>query len=860
MTFKTLHLLLLVSLISLLQSNAQISITFPMENAVFQRNQNNFASLSIAGNYPANTSVSSVQARLINPSNESIVRDWTTIQNNPTGGVFTGTLTGVAGGWYRLELRSFTNGNVSGTATLNRVGVGEVFLIAGQSNAQGVNINGVSTPNATDERVITHNELSWYDNTQQKCDKKIPNYPVLSQLSGGSISKTGTNPWCYGKLGDLLTSRLGVPVAFFNGAAMSTSSINWRQSADGQATENHYDGGQYTFCNEIDVPYSGLKIIMNYYASIFGVRAILWHQGETDNFINNTGSNYESNIYHIIDKSRTNFGGTIPWVISKATLFNHNDTQADIRVAQQNLGNNIASKLFSGPDTDYITGNGRADDVHFSSPGLIQLANLWDASLNDTFFNNATPIEAKPLPVVSVSIINTEFQLSAPIGYNSYKWVRLDAGNTDYEDSEESKERVISRTSGTYRCYLTDSQGNITFTQPVICGCTGAVNCNGMTYLSNMVACTAISGLGAVRYDQSHSGNPIRLKGTTYPKGIGCHANSEITYKLNGNFGRFISDIGIDDAINENDNQSSAYFRVYVDNVLKYQSPLMGRNTPTIRININVQGGQELKIITNQGPDNFNSDHTDWAGARLHCIDNQSPTVPANLNESQISQNCATLNWSASTDNMEVDKYYIYLSNVLIDSVDAPLTTYRIKNLEASYYYTATVRAKDYSGNLSAASNTVEIITLSNLVVAAKPQTINIGQYSLLETSYNFSCPGGTIIWSTGATTNSITVSPTVTTDYTAACKINECTSNVTTVTVKVNPNCTTSYNFASPDDDFTGSETSLSLRATTVITAQNSILNNAKVVYQAGQSITLEPGFKTETGTVFRAQIAGCN
>ena len=85
MTSRSLYLLSLVSLITVLQTNAQISITFPMENAVFQRNQNNLASLSIAGNYPANSSVSSVQVRLINPSNESVVRDWTTIQNNPSG-------------------------------------------------------------------------------------------------------------------------------------------------------------------------------------------------------------------------------------------------------------------------------------------------------------------------------------------------------------------------------------------------------------------------------------------------------------------------------------------------------------------------------------------------------------------------------------------------------------------------------------------------------------------------------------------------------------------------------------------------------------------------------------------------------
>lgn len=828
-----------------------------MEKAVFQRNQNNFASLSIAGNYPANTSISYIQARLINPANENVVISWTTIQNNPTGGIFRGALPGVYGGWYRLEIQAISGIDVVGTATLNRVGIGEVFLIAGQSNAQG--LEGFEAI-ATDERVVTHNELTWYDNNAGKCDNKFPGYPVFSQMSGGAISKTGNSIWCYGKLGDLLTSKLGVPVAFFNAAATSTSSINWKESSEGLATVNHYNGEQFTFCNQLGVPYSGLKRIMNYYASIFGVRAILWHQGETDNFLNTTENDYQNNITYVINKSRNDFGSTIPWVISKATLTGFNDTQSDIKVAQQTLGSDNGNKLFSGPDTDGIPDR-QQDGVHLDHSGIVQLANLWDASLDANFFSNATPILAKALPGLSVNQINSEFQLTAPDGYAAYKWVRLDIGNTDYEDNVESENRILNRTNGTYRCYLTDYQGNITFTQPVICGCSGSLNCGAVTYLSNMVACTAFSDISPVKYDQSHNGNPIKLNGVTYAKGIGCHANSEITYKLNGNFGRFISDIGIDDEVLDSaDPQASVYFRVYADNVFRYESPVLSNLSPIAKININVQGVQELKLIVNQGPnENFN-DHADWAGARLHCVDNQNPSTPQNLYESNVGQKCATINWAASTDNMEVAKYLIYLNNALIDSVDAPATSYRIQGLAPSYYYTVRIQAKDFSGNVSELSTVIDFPTKPDLLAGASPQTINIGQSAKLETSYEYSCFGGTIIWSTGETTNTINVSPAATAQYTAACKIGDCTSNPVNITVKVIPDCATSYNLISPADDFSGLNIDLSLRASSTIIAGNEVLPDARILYQAGNSITLQPGFKVQSGTVFKAQIDGCN
>ena len=47
--------------------------------------------------------------------------------------------------------------------------------------------------------------------------------------------------------------------------------------------------------------------------------------------------------------------------------------------------------------------------------------------------------------------------------------------------------------------------------------------------------------------DEAGSG-AIQLNGVTYEKGIGAHANSTIIYNLNGEYGRFATDVGMDDS------------------------------------------------------------------------------------------------------------------------------------------------------------------------------------------------------------------------------------------------------------------------------------------------------------------------
>ncbi|SFQ28392.1 choice-of-anchor A domain-containing protein, partial [Pseudarcicella hirudinis] len=86
----------------------------------------------------------------------------------------------------------------------------------------------------------------------------------------------------------------------------------------------------------------------------------------------------------------------------------------------------------------------------------------------------------------------------------------------------------------------------------------------------------------------------------------------------------------------------------------------------------------------------------------------------------------------------------------------------------------------------SSAKATVTVNPIPSVPTATGGKTICSGESATLTAS---GCTGGTYAWSNGGTTSSITVSPTVTTDYTVTCTVSGCTSaSSAKATVTVNP------------------------------------------------------------------------
>lgn len=92
--------------------------------------------------------------------------------------------------------------------------------------------------------------------------------------------------------------------------------------------------------------------------------------------------------------------------------------------------------------------------------------------------------------------------------------------------------------------------------------------------------------------------------------------------------------------------------------------------------------------------------------------DTQAPSVPNGLSASNETSNSFALNWNASSDNIAVTGYKVYLDGVLNQSVGN--TGASVSGLSASTNYSVTVLSLDAAGNESAQSAALPVTTTAS--------------------------------------------------------------------------------------------------------------------------------------------------
>jgi hypothetical protein len=435
----------LILLFSLLFFNlvgfAQITINLPLTRSVFQRDNNNTSSIYISGNYE--DAIEKIEARLLPVKvGQGIATDWAPIINKPQNGSFVGSIKGT-GGWYQLQVRAWKNGAVFSQSTVEKVGIGEVFLIAGQSNAEGKRNYG--------EKASFDDRINCFD--YQKVDflDEIPPFQSFSHIERtSSIAPRGQGTWCWGELGDLLAKRLNVPIMFFNAAYEGTSIENWYSSSIGVSTKHPYF--KFTFPNQ--TPYSYLRISLQYYISQLGLRSVLWQQGEAETDLKTTQEYYKTALGKVIEKSRLESGKKISWMLARVSLLNTNQIYPTVINAQNNVIN-PADYIFEGPNTDSIQ-NPRPEGVHFTDSGISDLAKAWDIKMNTRFFSQSIPFLPAPIVPLNASCqVSDKVTLSLPTSYNSQKW------------SNNLISSTLTASTGKYNSVLRDQTGNYFFTTAV---------------------------------------------------------------------------------------------------------------------------------------------------------------------------------------------------------------------------------------------------------------------------------------------------------------------------------------------------------------------------------------------------------
>jgi hypothetical protein len=294
----------------------------------------------------------------------------------------------LAGGWHDLEVAAGRQG-IRGDAARVTFGVGEIFITAGQSNSSDF---GFPRQSSLSNRVLAFDGNAWI-----AANDIIPEPQVQDLLAySRDWSTWGGSPWPH--LGDLLTGRLNVPIGFVMVGWPGTSIAQW-QFGQGVLSYLPLAGGPAQAL-PAGFLYSRLADALRSFGPR-GVRAVLWHQGESDASKGTSTATYTQLLQALIARSREDAGWAVPWGIATATYYGDNviaackgdavclkaiaDKQAAVVLAQHAVA--AESPNFAGADTDPLTGpSWRHDGIHLNQAGLDRHAELWRAALAAALF------------------------------------------------------------------------------------------------------------------------------------------------------------------------------------------------------------------------------------------------------------------------------------------------------------------------------------------------------------------------------------------------------------------------------------------------------------------------------------------
>ncbi|MFF9168486.1 MULTISPECIES: NPCBM/NEW2 domain-containing protein [unclassified Streptomyces] len=144
----------------------------------------------------------------------------------------------------------------------------------------------------------------------------------------------------------------------------------------------------------------------------------------------------------------------------------------------------------------------------------------------------------------------------------------------------------------------------------------------GVSFLGDLPWLSADSGWGPVERNTSNGesaagdGRPITLGGVVYGKGLGVHAPSTVAYYTGRSCETVSADVGVDDEKGAN---GTVAFEVRADGRTVASTGVLTNAMPAQHLTADVSGAQVVELVVTDGGDGVDSDHADWADARLTC-------------------------------------------------------------------------------------------------------------------------------------------------------------------------------------------------------------------------------------------------
>ncbi len=349
----------------------QLVLTSPLDYQVFQRQTKTLGDLRIAGRVllsAADTQVpDKLEVRVLGAPLEGKLREeWQPLPFDPAVAAFRATLPVPAGGWYRVEVRAVRKGVSVATAEVEHVGMGEVFVIAGQSNSAN---HGAERQTTTTGMVVAFTGSRW-----QLAKDPQPG----ASGDGGSFLPP---------FGDALHARLKVPIGLVATGVGATSVREWLPR--GSRIANLPTLTSHVLTTGPGQWESDGTIFSSFIARLEplgsrGFHAVLWHQGESDANQRDSkrtlsGRFYRDYLQRLIVDTRQALGWDVAWFVALASYQTPADSgSSDIRNAQRSFWHQ--NRVLPGPDTDALRGELRDADgqgVHFSGPGLREHGRRW---------------------------------------------------------------------------------------------------------------------------------------------------------------------------------------------------------------------------------------------------------------------------------------------------------------------------------------------------------------------------------------------------------------------------------------------------------------------------------------------------
>jgi hypothetical protein len=117
------------------------------------------------------------------------------------------------------------------------------------------------------------------------------------------------------------------------------------------------------------------------------------------------------------------------------------------------------------------------------------------------------------------------------------------------------------------------------------------------------------------RRDVNLMGEPLKMQGHVYDRGLAVHSRCILTYDLDRRYSTFEALVGFDDAAK---GKGRVDCRVFADGKALYANPDLAADGPPVKLAIPVAGAEQLRLSVDFGRGQDTGDRVIWANARLY--------------------------------------------------------------------------------------------------------------------------------------------------------------------------------------------------------------------------------------------------